>query len=138
MLLDYNSSRVEKFDSSGTFVSSFDTTANGHTGVGYGSAIALDSSGDIFVTDYQQSIVQEYDSSGTFVTQFGNDGNPDDLISNPTALGFDSNGNLYVITTDGSGEVEKFISFADPGSYSLNVSALTCENNIPLSIFCNK
>src|SRR5690606_29546747 len=72
---DPNNNRVQKFTSSGVYLSQFGSF--GENGNGYffqPTDIAIDSSGNIYVLDSGTSIVQKFNSSGVFQSQFGSQG----------------------------------------------------------------
>lgn len=52
-------------------------------------AVAVDSSGNVFVADYDNSLVRKYNSSGTQTASWSTTGKP-------TGIGVDSSGNVYV------------------------------------------
>ena len=73
----------------------------------YPNGIAIDSSGDIFVTDYDNCRVQEFDSTGNYLTQFGSYGRGNGQLIWPTAITADPSGNIWVYDSDNL-RLEKF------------------------------
>ena len=59
------------------------------------SAVALDSSGNIYVADKRR--VQKFNSSGVYQSQFGTVGSGNGQFSEPVALAIDSSNNIYVV-----------------------------------------
>jgi tripartite motif-containing protein 71 len=102
---------VEKFDSSGNSLVSY----NGNTGGGPGQftgplAIAVESAtGSVYVADSGGNRIQLFDSSGHFVTSFGSLGTGAGQFDSPDGLATDASGNLYV-TEQNNTRVQKFNS----------------------------
>ncbi len=63
------------------------------TGVSGADAMAVDASGNVYVTDYNAGKINEYTSTGTFIGNFGTGV----TMSAPASLVFDSQGNCYVL-----------------------------------------
>ncbi len=108
-VVDMNNYRIQKFDSSGNFLSKFgskgcqviqnDGTITGETHNGKfctPQSIAMDDSDNLYITDANNRRVQKFDSSGTFVSQFGSYGNSDGKFIGPHYLELDDSGNIYV------------------------------------------
>ena len=115
-----NGSQIAKFDSSGNFVESFDTTQNDHQAIGYGGPLAVDASGNMFVADYQNNRIQMYNSIGDFVLEFGDS----DQINWIGGMAIDSSGHIYVSEEKG---IKVFTYEPEGNSYSLTVSDLACD-----------
>jgi hypothetical protein len=88
---------VVDFSDSGTQLSSFSTSA--HTNAD--SAIALDSSGDVYVYDATHGIIDEYSSTGAFLHLVAS-GSYLDGASDRGYLSFDDSGNLFVAPYNGT------------------------------------
>ncbi|MEJ0021442.1 MAG: 6-bladed beta-propeller [Candidatus Doudnabacteria bacterium] len=127
---DIDNNRIEKFDSDGNFLSTFgwgvqdganqfeictELTTPCQAGI-YGSddgqlanpqGIAIDSSGNIYVTDADNNRVQKFDPSGNFITQWGSGGPGDVEFSFISGIAIDSSGSIYVADTR-NGRIQKF------------------------------
>src|SRR5262249_50817379 len=64
---DYGNNRVQKFNSAGSFLSTFGATGAGNGQLYSPQAVAVDSSGNIGVTDSSNNRVQEFNSSGSWL-----------------------------------------------------------------------
>jgi DNA-binding beta-propeller fold protein YncE len=87
-VMDSLNTRVSKFNSSGTYIAQYPIQ---------GSGIAVDASGNIYLTQNNQ--VNKYDSSGSSLAQFGNTGSGDGEFSGPFGVAVDTSGNIYVADT---------------------------------------
>jgi tripartite motif-containing protein 71 len=115
-VVDEENARVEKFDSSGSFVrawgwgvqdgsTAFQTCTSscqaGTSGSGNGqfnnpTGIATDSSGDVYVADTGNDRVQKFDPSGAFLTKWGSNGTGNGQFNTPTDVATDEFGSVYV------------------------------------------
>jgi len=106
---DTNNNRIQKFDSSGTFLLKFgsegcqtiqnDGTITGDTHNGkFCNPVSLDfdSSGKLYVADHNNRRIQQFDSSGTYLTSFGSYGTGDGQFKNPHFMTIDSSDYIYV------------------------------------------
>jgi len=59
-------------------------------------AVAVDSSGNIYVADTSNNRIQKFDSSGAFFTKWGVNGSGDGQFKFPYDVAVDSSGNVYV------------------------------------------
>ncbi len=59
--------------------------------------IAVDASGNVYVTDSGNNRVQKFTSNGTFITKWGSQGSEDGQFSGPDGIAVDANGNVYVV-----------------------------------------
>jgi len=94
-VVDNQNNRVQKFNSSGTYVSQLGcasgtcstSCANGKFS-GNTEGLAIDASNNIWVGDNGCGRVEEFNSSGSYLSQFS--------VNYPNDLYFDSSGNLWV------------------------------------------
>jgi tripartite motif-containing protein 71 len=101
------SSRVQKFNDSGQLVltwGSFGTNDGQFTTPG---GIALDGSGNVYVTDFVLNRVQKFDATGTFLLKWGTTGSSDGQFKAPLGIAIDGSGNVYVADT-GNDRIQKF------------------------------
>ena len=107
---DSGNSRVQKFSSTGTFLTKFGTlgTGNGQFLTGSASGVAIDSAGNVYVVDKLSNRVQKFNSAGTFVTAWGTLGTGNGQFNAPTGIAADpSSGNVYVADT-GNNRIQEF------------------------------
>ena len=86
--------------------------------------IAIDSSGNTYVTDSNNGRVEKFDRSGNYVTQWGSFGSGNGQFSEPTGIAVDSSGNVYVVDSNNH-RVEKF---ASSGTYLSQFGSLGSGN----------
>ncbi len=72
------------------------------------NGIAVDSSGNVYVTDYDNNRVQKFDSNGNFITKWGSEGSKNGQFDGPQGIAVDSSGNVYV-TDEGNIRIELFV-----------------------------
>ena len=70
-------------------------------------AVAVESSGHVYVADELNHRIQKFDSDGTFITKWGSRGAGDGQFDFPTGVALDSYSNVYI--ADGSNNrIQKF------------------------------
>jgi len=105
---DSDNHRIQKFDSSGTFLTKWGISGNGDGEFSIPRGVAVDS-GDVYVADSNNNRIQKFDSSGTFLTKWGISGVGDGEFSFPIGIAADS-GNVYV----GDTLNDRIQKFAEP------------------------
>jgi hypothetical protein len=121
---DEQNQRVQKFDNNGTFLLTFgwgvkdgaavfETCTSGCQAGIYGSGdgefggpegIAVDGSGNVFVSEVSYPRVQEFTNTGVFVTKWGN---MPGVFSFPLGVGVDGSGNVFV-ADNGNNLIQEF------------------------------
>ncbi|TAK33737.1 MAG: hypothetical protein EPO21_11995 [Chloroflexota bacterium] len=106
---DQGNQRIQKFTSSGTFITKWGSPGNGNGQFSSPSAVAVDTAGNVYVADTGNQRIQKFTSSGAFITEWGSQGSGDDQFSSPSAIAVDSTGNVYVADS-ANHRIQKFTS----------------------------
>jgi hypothetical protein len=124
-VFDYLGQRVEKFNSSGTWLANVGPPGSGAGQFGFeypgsltGSGLAVDSSGNLYAADPANSRVEVFDSSGTFKKEIKAP------LSKPTGVAVDLANNLYVAD---SGNVYKFNSLGTPAGSPYPITGISAK-----------
>lgn len=97
LVVDYANSRIQRFSTTGTFMSKWGSAGAGAGQLGFPTGIATDpSTGKIYVSEIMNSRYQVFDSAGNSLATVGTPGTGNGQLSFPTAIARDSSGNLYV------------------------------------------
>src|SRR5574337_35053 len=115
---DLGNRRVEQFDNTGNFLSTWGTKGSGNGTFQEPAGIAI-GGGFIYVVDNDLSIVQKFDMNGHFIKQWGGKGGDNGQFLLPQGIAVDSKGNVYVVDT-GNSRVEKFSS---DGTFLLSIGS---------------
>jgi len=106
---DSQNHRIQKFTSSGQFITKWGSSGSGNGQLNWPRGIALDSSGNVYVVDSQNHRIQKFTSSGQFVTKWGSEGSGDGQFNLPWGIALDSSGYVYVADTYNH-RIQKFTS----------------------------
>jgi PKD repeat protein len=71
--------------------------------------VAVDPSGNVYVSDPPNNRIQKFSSSGTFLAKWGTNGTGDGQFSAPCGVAVDPSGNIYVAEW-GNSRIQKFSS----------------------------
>jgi sugar lactone lactonase YvrE len=124
---DQDNNRVQKFDNTGRFLLTFgwgvkDGAAAletckagcqaGLAGSGNGQfhgsqGVAVDGSGNVFISDLGNNRIQKFDNSGKFRTAWGSPGSSDGQFNGPSEVAVDGSGNVLV-TDFNNHRIQKF------------------------------
>lgn len=100
--------RVQKFDSSGVFISQFGASGDILGGFVSPWKATTDSAGNVYVSDSFTNRVQKFNSSGVFQMSLGGTGlGSGQFIGGTAGIAVDSSGNIYV-ADPGNNRVQKF------------------------------
>ncbi len=117
--IDPSVCRVEEFSLSGSYLGQWGSYGHGNGQFDVASGIAVNSSGDVYVTDFGNKRVEEFSSSGAYITQWGTNGSGNGQFESPLGIGIDASGNVYV--TDGL--LYRIQEFTSSGAYITQWSA---------------
>ena len=85
---------VQIYSTGGTFLSAFGTTGSGPGQFDFPMGIAVDNSGNIYVTEVNNYRVQSFTSSGTFITAWGSHGSGNGQFSMPRGIAVSNSGKV--------------------------------------------
>jgi tripartite motif-containing protein 71 len=111
--------RVLKFNSNGSYLGQVGSYGNGDGQYYDATGLAVDSSGNVFVTDSVLDRVQVYNSNGTYVTQFGSGfGSGSGQFSQAVSVAVDQWGNVFV-SDAGNSRIEEFSLIPEPSTTAI-------------------
>src|SRR5262249_26427218 len=136
-VVDMGNPRIQKFDTSTNVLPQLLAKWGGSAEAGHASSplaqeagqlrspwgIAVDGSGDVYVTDTGNHRVEKFDREGNFITQWGGFGNGKGQFNFPYGIALDTKGSVFVVDS-GNTRVEQFMP-ADEGSERLQEDAET-------------
>jgi len=106
---DSGNDRIQKFNSSGEFITMWGTSGSGDGQFISPTAIAVDNNGDVYVCDQTPDRIQKFTSSGGFITKWGSTGSGPGLFDDPSGIAVDGSGNVFV-TDKNNRRIQKFTS----------------------------
>ena len=89
--------RLQKFDGDGNLLTKWGTPGTGDGQFITPTAIAIDSSDNIYVVDASNNRIQKFDGDGKFITKWGSTGSGNGQFLGPTGLIVNPSGVVYVI-----------------------------------------
>jgi len=93
---DSGHARIQKFTSSGTYLSHWGSSGTGNGQFHSPAGIAVDAAGNVFVADRNNHRIQKFTSSGVYLTQWGSLGSAQGQFDEPCDVAVDATGNVYV------------------------------------------
>jgi DNA-binding beta-propeller fold protein YncE len=78
------------------FITKWGTYGSGDGQFNDPGGVAVDSSGDVYVTDRGNNRIQKFTGDGTFITKWGSYGSGDGQFNDPGDVAVDSSGDVYV------------------------------------------
>jgi hypothetical protein len=96
---DEGNSRIQKFDSSGSFIATWGSYGTGNGQFDFPSGIAVDADGYVYVADTYNDRIQKFDSWGTFIATWGSRGEGNGQFVNPFGIAVATDGFVYVADT---------------------------------------
>jgi len=101
-----SNNRVDKYDGSGNSLAFWGSPGCGDGQFDTPTSVAVDASGNVYVTDMNNHRVQKFTSAGAFITKWGGQGSGDGQFAWPTGIAVDGSQNVYVC--DLNSQVQKF------------------------------
>jgi NHL repeat len=86
----------QQSDLTGVFLGKFGSNGTGGGQFQSPKGIAVNSTGQVYVTDNSNHRVQIFSSNGTFLGKFGSQGSGDGQFQNPSGIAVNSTGQVYV------------------------------------------
>lgn len=71
------------------------------------NGVAIDGSGNVYISDPGNGRIQKFTGTGTFVTKWGSPGTGDGQFDSPDDVATDAGGNVYVVDR-GNSRIQKF------------------------------
>jgi DNA-binding beta-propeller fold protein YncE len=99
--------RIQKFDSSGTFLAKWGSMGSAPGQFREPAGIAVDAQGNVYVGDKDNNRVQKFSSSGRFICQWGGAGMAEGELNWPRGLVVDGSGYVYVVDSKNH-RIQKF------------------------------
>jgi hypothetical protein len=112
-IADTDNHRVQKFNSTGTYITQWGTNGTGDGQFKRPSGIAVDPSGNIFVAEREGNRIQKFTNAGTLVIKWGSSGTGSGQFDSPSDMAIDGSSNIYV-TDKGNHRIQKF---SNTGTY---------------------
>jgi len=106
--------RIVKLTSTGSFLSEItnEGTNNNYQLTGE-MCIAVDDSGNLYVSNRYTHEIIKFDSNGNYVTKWGSQGDADDQFNEPEGIAVDSNGNIFICDAGN----HRIVSYTSNGEY---------------------
>ena len=104
---DQYNHRIQKFDSSGTWLAAWGSYGTGDGQFNYPIDVAIDTSGNVYIADNNNNRIQKFDNNGLYLGQWGSSGTGDGQFAYPYGVAVDGAGNVYVADTENH-RIQKF------------------------------
>ncbi len=98
---------IQKFDSNGQFITIWEVPEEAKGKFKYPAVIAVDASGNAYVTDKSSHCVHKFDAQGKYIQSWGSKGTGDGQFDTPEGIAVDRSGNIYVCDRQNS-RIQKF------------------------------
>ena len=107
-VVDSLNNRVEKFSTSGAFITKWGALGSGDGQFMAPSGIAVGPSGTVYVVDASNHRVQKFSPTGAFLGKWGSSGTADGQFTIPQGIAVDAQERVYVADSGNSSRVQVF------------------------------
>src|SRR5262249_10301284 len=111
-IADSGNDRVQKFDSTGHYLSQFGSAGNGPGQLQNPHGLDVDGLGNVYVADLGNNRIEKFDATGAFISRFGSNGTAEGQFDQPTDVMIDVDGNLVVADTNNN-RMQEFDPFGN-------------------------
>jgi DNA-binding beta-propeller fold protein YncE len=108
-LMDRGYGTIQIFDRGGQLTAGWTLSCGDDQRI-FPTAIAVDSSGEMYVTDYYSNRVCRYDRNGHFLTHWGSQGAGDNQFDLPQGIVMDAQNNVYIVDSHNN----RILKFSQP------------------------
>jgi len=105
----YGFPSIKKFDSNGQFITMWGVPEAAEGKFKYPALVAVDGSGNMYVTDKTSYCVHKLDAQGRYIKRWGDKGTGDGQFDTPEGIAVDGSGHVYVCDRQNS-RIQKFDS----------------------------
>ncbi|MFA5113556.1 MAG: hypothetical protein WC529_04590 [Candidatus Margulisiibacteriota bacterium] len=111
---DSGLNRVQKFDSSGNFLTKWGVSGTGESQFSAPAGIAFGLSGEVYIADDGNNRIQYFNTSGSYLGQWGRYGTQEGNLWRPTGVAVSPSGEVFVADLNN----KRVQVFSDSGSFS--------------------
>src|SRR5438034_135207 len=104
---DDGNARIQKFDASGTFLTTWGGAGSGNGQFNCPTGVATDGSGNVYVSDHSYPPLRKFDAGSIFLNAGIKSGTGNGQFHGPHGVATDGSGNVYVSDTNNN-RVQKF------------------------------
>jgi len=98
-ITEWGNHRIQKFSSSGTFLTKWGSEGNGEGEFSHPIGITTDDVGSVYVADTWNHRIQKFNTDGVFISKWGALGSAPGLLNSPGYLAATTKGKIYVSDT---------------------------------------
>jgi len=131
-----NITNLQPNSTSYSFITKWGTYGTGDGQFNGSGAVAVDSSGNVYVGDFNNNRIQKFDSNGTFITKWGSAGQGDGQFNYPLAAAIKSSSDTVYIADKGNNRIQVFAianSTGENGTSMINSTTATTAQQQPSS-----
>jgi hypothetical protein len=96
------------YTTAGTYVTKWGSNGTGNGQFNSPYAIAVDPSGNVYVTEYNGARIQKFTAAGTYITKWGTAGTGNGQFNSPSGIGVDPTGTYVYVVDEFNYRVQKF------------------------------